>query len=158
MKKKMSFSTLIVVSVVITLLTSLQIAASSPSVQSNPHPTIEIRPLQDSVTVTPQPFAHTSEDYVQVQDAIASVLSNYPTASLTDIKIDGQWAYGIVKLADTNEFFALAHLLPNGVWQVALPDNGTIYTQWLDTLPENLIPLTEKRNDISRIRIIFLGF
>ena len=62
--------------------------------------------------------------------------------SITEIKIDGQWAYGLIEWnvnsEETMQFIVLAHQLPNGNWETSIPQEPK-FTDWIFLSPFALL-------------------
>lgn len=71
-------------------------------------------------------------------------------ASLDEVRIDGEWAYGIVNwdqessIPSASSMYMLAHQSQNGLWQALLPDIEGLYLQWLNDIPDYLLLPTLK--------------
>jgi len=70
-----------------------------------------------------------------------------------EVRVEGEWAHGVAKWQNqartvSGPIHILAHRLTDGAWQALLPSTDGLYLQWLDVIPESLVPASEK----SRLR------
>ena len=66
-----------------------------------------------------------------------------------EVTVEGEWAYGVAQWqsrARTLEepIHILAHRMPDGTWQALMPSSEGLYLQWVDAVPESLVPAGEK--------------
>jgi murein DD-endopeptidase MepM/ murein hydrolase activator NlpD len=66
-----------------------------------------------------------------------------------EVKVEGAWAYGVARWQSEAKVLngpphVLAHRQPDGTWQALMPESDGLYLQWLDTMPESLVPAGEK--------------
>ena len=67
--------------------------------------------------------------------------------------MEGEWAHGVAQWRSQTRTLKepiriLAHRLPDGTWQALMPSSEGLYLQWVDAVPESLVPIGEK----SRLR------
>lgn len=70
-----------------------------------------------------------------------------------EVSVEGEWAHGVAQWRSQAKtlqepIHILAHRLPDGTWQALMPSTEGLYLQWLDAVPESLVPAGEK----SRLR------
>ena len=93
---------------------------------------------------------------VRAQQAIESTLKKYLNywgpryqVAPVEVSVDGDWASGLAKWKSEARTLKapiniLAHRLPDGSWQALMPDTDGLYLQWLDAVPERLVPTAAK--------------
>lgn len=62
--------------------------------------------------------------------------------------VEGEWAHGVAEWQSQTRTLSgpihiLAHRLPNGTWQALMPSTEGAYLQWLEAIPERLVPAGE---------------
>jgi PKD repeat protein/surface antigen len=66
-----------------------------------------------------------------------------------DVTVDGEWARGVAawkseaRLLD-RPLNVLARRLENSIWQALMPSEEGLYLRWVDEVPDNLVPDTQK--------------
>jgi murein DD-endopeptidase MepM/ murein hydrolase activator NlpD len=66
-----------------------------------------------------------------------------------EVTVESEWAHGVAKWQGqaktlNGPIHILAHRLPDGTWQALLPGTDGLYLQWLEAMPERLMPASEK--------------
>ena len=66
-----------------------------------------------------------------------------------EVTVEGEWAHGIAQWQSQvrtlrESIYILAHRLPEGFWQALMPSTDGLYLQWVDAIPESLVPDGEK--------------
>ena len=65
-----------------------------------------------------------------------------------EVAVEGEWAHGVAEWQSQTRTLSgpihiLAHRLPNGTWQALMPSMEGAYLQWLEAIPERLVPAGE---------------
>ena len=65
-----------------------------------------------------------------------------------EVAVEGEWAHGVAEWQShtrtlSGPIHILAHRLPNGTWQALMPSTEGAYLQWLEAIPERLVPAGE---------------
>jgi len=66
-----------------------------------------------------------------------------------EVAVEGDWAYGLARWRSETRILEgpihiLAHRLPDGTWQALMPGSEGLYLQWVEAVPESLMPAEEK--------------
>jgi len=140
---------------------SPQIAsAHAPPPPTPPAPTPPPAGLDVAAQSLPTPLSPDSlppeVEEARARQAIEAVLGKtlrywgprYQVAPV-EVTVEGEWAYGIAhwrSQARTLEepIHILAHRLPDGAWQALMPSTDGLYLQWVEAVPESLVPPDEK--------------
>ena len=92
----------------------------------------------------------------QAREAIEAVLQKYlnywgPRYQVAplEVSVQGEWAVGVAQWRGAASMLSgpihlLARRLPDGAWHALMPGDDALYLEWLDSLPETLIPAGEK--------------
>jgi len=69
--------------------------------------------------------------------------------SLGEVTVESEWAHAVTEWQSeaktlSSPIHILAHRLPDGTWQALLPETDGAYLQWLEAIPESLVPAGEK--------------
>jgi len=92
----------------------------------------------------------------RARQAIDGVLEKYLRywgpryqVSPIDMTVGGEWAHGVAEWQGeartlSGHVHILAHRLPDGTWQALMPSTDGQYLQWLDAVPETLVPASQK--------------
>ena len=151
------------------ILAFLMIAGTLPSAaQNNPAPPPPISPTSippaqskvDQQTHTPPMPGEVpvlpEVEKENARHAMEAVINKYNAywgpryqLSIERVKVEGEWAYGVAQWQSEfkmleEPIYVLAHRSPDGTWQALMPDTNGLYIQWLDAIPESLIPGREK--------------
>ncbi len=63
---------------------------------------------------------------------------------ITNFGLEDGWAYAVVTSDNQAKLHLLAKRLPDGSWQVLLPDGDNLYLQWIEAMPESLVSAGDK--------------
>jgi len=95
-------------------------------------------------------------EQARARQAMESVLAKYLAywgpryqLSLGEVTVDGEWAHGVTEWQSQTKTLSgpihiLAHRSSDGTWQALLPGADGAYLQWLEAMPERLMPASEK--------------
>jgi len=95
-------------------------------------------------------------EQARARQAMEAALEKYldywgPRYQVAPVKVtvEGEWAHGVAEWQSSAKtlngpLHILAHRLPDGTWQALLPGTDGAYLQWLEAMPERLVPAGEK--------------
>jgi hypothetical protein len=95
-------------------------------------------------------------DQARARQAMEAVLAKYlrywgPRYQVApvEVAVEGEWAYGVAQWQSeaktvSGPIHILAHRSADGTWQALLPGSDGLYRQWVDAVPESLVPAGEK--------------
>jgi hypothetical protein len=68
-----------------------------------------------------------------------------------EVTVEGEWAYGVAQWQSGTRtleepIYILAHRLADGIWQALMPSSEGLYLQWVEEMPESLVPSSERSN------------
>jgi hypothetical protein len=127
------------------VLLSLMIAPLGPAGAQSPLP-----PPPSPKNLSPE------IEQARARQAMESVLAKYLVywgpryqLSLGEVTVDGEWAHGVTEWQSQTKTLSgpihiLAHRSSDGTWQALLPGADGAYLQWLEAMPERLMPASEK--------------
>ena len=99
---------------------------------------------------------HPEAEETRARQAIEAVLEKYLRywgpryqAAPVEMAVEGEWAHGVAQWRSQTRtlkepIHILAHRLPDGTWQALMPSSEGLYLQWVDAVPESLVPAGEK--------------
>jgi len=66
-----------------------------------------------------------------------------------EVAVEGEWARGVAQWQSeaktlSEPIHILAHRSADGTWQALLPGSDGLYRQWVEAVPESLVPADEK--------------
>ena len=131
-----------------------------------PPPPTEPTPIPTGAapqTGTPTPHEPPSPDDLspeveetRARQAIEAVLDKYLRywgpryqAALSDVAVEGEWAHGVAEWQSEERTLQkginlIAKRSLDGAWQALMPSAEGLYLQWLEAVPESLVPAPEK--------------
>ncbi|MBN1889051.1 MAG: hypothetical protein JW850_13740, partial [Thermoflexales bacterium] len=130
---------------------SSQITFAYPELADSPTPAPDAgKVLPRSPYPSDPPLADAEQFHVR--EAMESALVKYVDSSgpnaqvkLGEVKVEDHWAYGVVEPQDGEETegelgHVIAHLLPDGTWQVVASDDSEMHPQWfIEAAPRGLV-------------------
>lgn len=162
MKKKALLNAAIIVAVLFSM--SIMPVIQPPFTGAAPpppaSPTATLPPTEPDADQTPHappsPRVFPPEvEQAHAQQAIEAVLEKhlrywgprYQVAPV-EVTVEGEWAHGVAQWQSEAKTLAgpihiLAHRLPDGTWQALMPSTEGLYLQWVDAVPESLVPSEE---------------
>jgi surface antigen len=155
----------------VTLVSALLLATILPAVQppftdaappppASPTPTLP--PVEPGATSQPPHSPPSLDDLppemeqARARQAIEAALAKYlrywgPRYQVApvEVAVEREWAHGVAQWQSVTKTLSepihiLAHCLPDGTWQALMPGSDGLYLQWLDAMPESLVPTAEK--------------
>jgi murein DD-endopeptidase MepM/ murein hydrolase activator NlpD len=137
-------------------------SAYAPPLPTLPAPTtspfMEPDQASQSLPTPPAPDDLPPEvEETRARQAIEAVLEKYLRywgpryqVALVRVRVEGEWAYGVAQWQSQarpleEPIHILAHRSTDGIWQALMPGSDGLYLQWLDAVPESLVPAGEKR-------------
>jgi C1A family cysteine protease len=145
---------------ILPIVQPLLISAAPPPPPISPTPTLP--PVGPNLT-GPQPHTPPSPgnfppevEQARARQAIQATLDKYLRywglryqVAPVEVAVQDGWAHGVAEWQSETKalegpIHILAHRLSDGTWQALMPGSGGAYLQWLDTMPERLMPVSEK--------------
>jgi len=148
------------------MITNLSFA--TPAVPRSAVPPLPITPTPSTTLVVPAGIAQdnplppipgkmrTQVEQARARQAMEAALAKYlrywgPRYQVApvEVTVEGEWAHGVAKWQGqaktlNGPIHILAHRLPDGTWEALLPGADGVYLQWLEAMPEHLVPASEK--------------
>ena len=127
----------------------------TPSAPTSPPAGLDL--AGESLPTPPAPgsLSHEAKE-ARARQAIEAVLEKYlrywgPRYQVApvEVKVEGEWAYGVAPWQSeatvlNSPLHVLAHRLADGTWQALMPESDGLYLQWLEDVPESLVPNGER--------------
>jgi hypothetical protein len=142
MKKHLnkSLAVMMVVGVIL-----LNVPRALPRAASAGDPSLPTPPFPGELPAEVQE-ARVRQEAQAVLDKYARHYGSRYEMAVTEVKMEGEWAYAVAEAGATDEesLTLLAHRGTDGAWQVLMPSSDGLYSQWIDVMPESLVSVSEK--------------
>jgi hypothetical protein len=139
-------------------LVSSQAASASapppPTLSTPTPPPVEFNPADQPFPTPPFPGSLPPEvEETRVRQTAQVVLDKYAQyygpryeMTVTEAAVEGGWAYAVAESEGISgeSVTLLAHRETGGEWQALMPGSDGLYLQWVDAVPESLMPAGEK--------------
>jgi len=160
--------TFLLTTIIIALLTISNLSFATPTVPRSAVPPLPATPTPITTPAVPAGIAQgnhvppipgkmrTQVEQARARQAMEAVLAKYlrywgPRYQVApvEVTVEGEWAHGVARWQGrartlSGPIHILAHRLPDGTWQALLPGTDGTYLQWLEAMPEHLMPAGEK--------------
>jgi len=113
-----------------------------------------------SLPTPPAPYDLPPEvEETRARQAIEAVLEKHLSywgpryqVAAVEVKVEGEWAHGVAQWESQTRTLGepihiLAHRSADGAWQALIPSSDGLYLQWVDAVPESLVP-SSKRGEL----------